>query len=103
MIRINWSRTAVSQLALVRELDLRTQVYLAIQGLRQFPQKGRLTPETVLVPELKFPEQLREIIFPRLFRVFYIHDPKRSEIRVMGIAFHGQEVDRDWLLKLLSD
>lgn len=103
MIRLIWTRTAVLQLSQVRELHLRRDLYFAVEGLRNFPQKGRLAPEASCEPKLGFAGELRELIFPKVFRLFYLYDPQKQEIHIMGVAFHGQQVDTQWLSKLLSD
>ena len=45
---------------------------------------------------------LRELVFPRLVRVFYRYDPKRRLVRVLGMAFSGQDVGGDWFSRLIT-
>lgn len=96
MTRIQWSQPAVEQLNLIRRAELRLKVFRAVGGLARLPQLGRRPPEVHRFPELALPEDLRELVFPRLVRVFYRHDPKRNVVRVLGMVFRGQEVGADW-------
>ncbi|GEM_PF-2788292 len=96
-MRIFWSEPAIEQLEEVRELHLRRAIFRAVMGLVQFPKKGPRPPELSLYPELDSPHPLRELIFPGLCRLFYRLDEKKGIVRVVGIAFRGQDVSRSWL------
>ena len=102
MTRVLWSEPAVEQLALIRRPELRRRVYRAIGGLARFPQRGRMPPEVTRYPDLELPGDLRELVFPRLVRVFYRYDEKTKIVRVLGMSFRGQEVGADWLSRLLE-
>ena len=102
MTRILWSAPAVEQLELIRQPELRRRVYRAIGGLARFPLRGRTPPEATRYPDLDFPSDLRELVFPRLLRVFYRYDRKTDTVRILGMSFRGQEVGADWLSRLLE-
>jgi plasmid stabilization system protein ParE len=101
--RVVWSRAAAEQLGLIRRPDLRRRVFRAITGLAVYPQRGRIPPEVVRYTDLHFSGALREIIFPRLVRVFYRHEADTEKIFVLGMAFRGQEVGEDWLRHHLEE
>lgn len=103
MTRVVWTASAAEQLGLIRRRDLRWRVYRAVGGLAVFPQRGRIPPEVTLFPDLKLSGELREVVFPRLVRVFYRYDSIADAIYVLGMAFRGQEVGEDWLSRLLED
>ncbi|MFZ5471670.1 MAG: type II toxin-antitoxin system RelE/ParE family toxin [Myxococcota bacterium] len=100
MIRVLWSEPAVDQLAQIRQASLRLRVYQAVGGLVRFPRRGRAPPEVVTHPDLQLPADLREIVFPRILRVFYRYDERNGTVHVLGIAFRGQDVGADWLVQL---
>lgn len=102
MTRIQWSLSAVEQLELIRRLDLRLRVFTAVGGLAKFPLEGRTPPEVRRFPDLRLPEDLRELVFPRLVRVFYRYDARRDLVRVLGMAFRGQDVGADWFARFLA-
>jgi hypothetical protein len=92
----------VEQLALVRRFELRKRVYSAVQGLRLYPLRGRIPPEVARFPDLELSADIREIVFPRLVRVFYRYDGRQDRVYVLGMSFRGQEVGEDWLRRLLQ-
>jgi plasmid stabilization system protein ParE len=97
VIAVNWSAAAVAQLQLIIRAELRTRVYRAVGGLARLPMLGRRPPEVLRFPDLALPSDLRELVFPRLVRVFYRYDQRKKEVRVLGMAFRGQDVGPDWL------
>jgi plasmid stabilization system protein ParE len=101
--RIRWSDSAVEQFQLIRRLELRRRVWRAIGGLARFPLHGRVPPEVSRFPDLDLPGGLREIVFPRLLRVFYSYQESTDTVRVLGILFRGQDVGEDWFRKILED
>jgi plasmid stabilization system protein ParE len=101
--RVFWARSAVEQLALVRRLELRKRIYRAVQGLGIYPLRGRVPPEVARFPDLELPANLREVVFPRLVRVFYRYDDRKARVYVLGMSFRGQEVGEDWLQRLLEE
>lgn len=101
-MRVLWSDPASDQLEQVRELRLRQAIFHVISGLAEFPEKGRRPPEAGTYPELDPEDDLREIVFPRLCRIFYRYRPKAGVIRVLGFAFAGQQVSREWLAQFLE-
>lgn len=100
MIRVRWSRTALENLEAIRLSEYRWNVAMAVRGLTRFPKRGRTPPECELYPDMEFPAQLRELVFPGLVRLFYRFDESRQTIYVLGMAFRGMDVTPDWLLKL---
>jgi hypothetical protein len=101
VIEVLWAEPAIEQLQKIRRDDLRLRVYEAVGGLAQFPMLGRRPPEVRRFPELTLPEDLRELVFPRLVRVFYRYDARRKQVIVLGMAFKGQEVGESWLQRYL--
>lgn len=102
MNRVQWARPAVAQLQLIYRADLRARVYHAVGGLARLPLLGRAPPEVSRFPELDLPADLRELVFPKLVRVFHRCHPKRGIVRVLGLAFRGQEVGGDWFDRFLK-
>ncbi len=102
MTRVLWSELAAGQLDLIRTRKLRIRVYDAVGGLARFPERGRRPPEVGRFPDVDLPADLRELVFPRLLRVFYRYDARRDEVRVLGMSFRGQEVGGDWLRRILD-
>lgn len=102
MTRIRWSRFAAAQLDLIYSPKLRSRVYRAVGGLGRFPERGRRPPEVERFPDLDLPRDLRELVFPKVLRVFYQYDSKYDMVRVLGMSFRGQGVGADWLGDLLK-
>lgn len=102
MIRVQWSEPAVDQLQLIIKDTLRRRVYNAVGGLARLPLLGRIPPEVRKYPELNLPANLRELVLPKLVRVFYRYDPKRKLVRVLGMAFRGQDIGGDWFSRLMT-
>jgi len=99
--RIRWTQGAASDLLAIERPEYRWRVAHAVRGLAQFPQRGRIPPELEKFEHLQFPAELREIIFPRLARMFYLHDRSKNVIHILGLAFRGQDVTQEWLQALL--
>lgn len=103
MTRLRWTYRAAEHLLQIRELKHRQHVVRAIRGLRLFPRQGRVPPEVRRHPDMKISVEVREIIFPRLARVFYRYDEDRDTVYVLGIIFRGESVTLDRLNRLLQD
>ena len=103
MTRIFWAKAAVEQLSLIRRPQLRRRVYRAVRGLAVYPKRGRIPPEVARYPDLELSAEIREIVFPRLVRVFYRYDEKAARVYILGMSFRGQEVGENWLQRLLED
>lgn len=102
MSRVLWAEPAIEQLQLIIRDDLRLRVYTAVGGLARLPLLGRVPPEVRRYPDLNLPTDLCELVFPKLVRVFYRHDRRSKTVRVLGMAFRGQEVAADWFDRYLS-
>ena len=103
MTRLRWTYRAAEQLLQIRELKHRLRVVRAIRGLRVFPRQGRVPPEVRRHQNLRIHAELREIIFPKLARVFYRYDEDKDTVYILGMTFRGQEVTLDRLNRLLQD
>ena len=102
MASVLWSEPAVEQLLLIRKSSLRSRVYRAVGGLAKFPLRGRRPPEVSRFPDLELPADLRELVFPRVSRLFYLYDESKDVVRVLGMTFRGKEVGPDWFQHLLE-
>lgn len=102
MTRIVWTDPAVEEFELIYRIELRRRVYKAISGLARFPRRGRVPPEAARFPDLVLSTELREVVFPRLLRVFYRYEESSDTVIILAIFFRGQEVGGDWLGRLLD-
>lgn len=102
MNHVQWSEPAIDQLQLIHRPDLRLRVHAAVGGLARLPLLGRIPPEVRRFPELKLPDDLRQLVFPKLVLVFYRFDRKRKTVRILGMAFRGQDVGADWFERFLT-
>lgn len=102
MTRILWAEPAIEQFSQIKSLAWRRRVFFGVAGLARFPRRGRIPPETRQYPELNRPAELREIVFPRLVRVFYRYDERADIVRVLAMSFRGQDVSRAWMSLFLQ-
>lgn len=102
MTRIIWSEPAIEQFAQIQSAKWRRHVYLGIQGLARFPRQGRVSPETHRYPELNRPFVLRDLVFPKLVRVFYRYDERADVVHVLALSFRGQEISPAFMKTLLQ-
>jgi len=101
--RVRWTFRAAEHLLQVRELKYRLQIVRAVRGLRVFPRQGRVPPEVRRYADLRIPVELREIIFPRLARLFYRYDETHDVVYFLGMAFRGEQVTLERLNRLPRD